>query len=563
MVTVLFSERSLRMLADSGSYERGRAYFDDERVQKLVVSGNTAKATVEGSELYRVLLTVDDVGLDGECECPYGAEGFFCKHCVAVALAWLKAKPALKDEPAKEPAPQRSLEDFLLSQKSSWLVAELLRAAAADPQLHARLEVAAGVRPYGDDLRLKLSDAIEILDFVDYKGARAYFRGVDDALEDLTEYARNGGVGARVLAEYALDLVEEAIQQVDDSDGGGLEALEQVESAHFEACMAVPPEDPLELADYLVDRALSSGYGVFRGAISNYAGVLGRAGTARYRERLEEAFRALPPRESGEHDGHRFNVTSLLEHVAQVQGGTDAAVEVLARDITDESDIVRIVQALRIKGRDEEALKWAERGLIDFPPTSGLRSLAAQCHLVAGRRKEAAKLLWDNFTAEPRTDAYRVLADAADELFPAWRKKAHAFLRKQPRRANRFSATPDYAPGHTTLVDALLSEGDIDAAWRAAKLGGCRDKTWLRLATLRAHTHPADAIPVFLEAADAEILWKKRDSYRAAAKLLLEAQKLYEHTDRLAEFKSYMAALRLEHKPKTALQDELTRARLP
>lgn len=117
--------------------------------------------------------------------------------------------------------------------------------------------------------------------------------------------------------------------------------------------------------------------------------------------------------------------------------------------------------------------------------------------------------------------------------------------------------------GHSTLVEVLLWEGEPDAAWQAAADGGCCDELWLRLARIRGATHPADAIPVLLAAADRAIGHKKRDSYRVAASLLAEACTLFTRCDRAADFESHLAALRAAHKPKRALREELDRAGLP
>lgn len=556
MAGVSLSERSLRMLADSGSYERGRVYYDSGWVRKYTAQGDTVSAVVQGSRLYRVKLTLAPVRVTGECDCPMGADGVFCKHCVAVALAWLATK--------QEPAPERTLEEFLLAQKPSWLVAELLEAAAADPVLRARLDAVAGVQVAfsSGDFRKRLEAAIKIDGSVDYRAARAYFRGVDEVLDELAELVDQGlGEEARGLAEYALDLLAESGLRVDDSDGGLSEAFATVEEIHYNACLASVP-DPLELAEYLVDRALNGGYDLFAGALENYALVLGPSGTARYRELVEQAWQDLPPRTSTAYDGRRQTVMFLLEHLAG--GDVDAWIAVLARDLTQGLDVIRIARRLVEERRDEEALEWLQRGLTEFPPDWRLRTLAAECHVRAGRHQEAAALLWDNFTERPVRETYTALEDAAGDLFPTWRRKAHAHLRKLPRLATRFSPQRPANGGHSTLVEILLAEADIDGAWRAAKAGGCVDGTWLRLARRRAHTHPADAVPIFLAAADHAILMmQSRDNYQRAAQLLVEAQPLAKESGRAEEFEAHLAAFRAAHKRKRALLDELNRARLP
>ncbi|MGH3999608.1 MAG: hypothetical protein ACRDTJ_19360, partial [Pseudonocardiaceae bacterium] len=105
--------------------------------------------------------------------------------------------------------------------------------------------------------------------------------------------------------------------------------------------------------------------------------------------------------------------------------------------------------------------------------------------------------------------------------------------------------------------------GDTEAAWQAASAGGCRDELWLRVARERAATHPADAIPILLAAADQAISHKNRGSYQVAARLLVEANSLFRRCDRQEDFESRLCALRAAHKPKRALREELDRAGLP
>jgi uncharacterized Zn finger protein len=62
-------------------------------------------ATVKGGSEYRVTIRAKGDTLAYSCSCPVGAEGGFCKHSVAVVLAWM-AEVA----PESIPAPQRVIE---------------------------------------------------------------------------------------------------------------------------------------------------------------------------------------------------------------------------------------------------------------------------------------------------------------------------------------------------------------------------------------------------------------------------------------------------------------------
>ena len=91
------TEADLRAAAGRRSFERGLQYLD--AVAGLETVGNQVIATVRGSEDYLVVLTLGGsrpgrARLKGECDCPHGQEGFFCKHCVAVGLTVARSAAA-------------------------------------------------------------------------------------------------------------------------------------------------------------------------------------------------------------------------------------------------------------------------------------------------------------------------------------------------------------------------------------------------------------------------------------------------------------------------------------
>jgi hypothetical protein len=548
----------VRKLADARSFERGERYFAAGHVRRVTVDGSTVTASVDGTRTYRVRLDVTQKGLRGSCSCPYGAEGVFCKHCVAASLAWLEQGGEV-GEPRPKPLSDKRLRLFLRGCDQEWLIDQLMTAAKSDPLLRARLAAAAGQENTFDDrdVRARLERAIDIPDFVDYAGAYGYFARVDEALDEVERLVGAGVADAAItLAEYALELLEASAERVDDSDGGLSEAIARAEDIHLAACEAGSP-DPVELAERLVTRAVISEYEVFLDVLPAYEELLGAAGLARYRELVEQEWRKLPPKKPNDYSGRRFVITHLMENLAESSGGADGLTEVLARDVTSACDVLRIAERLCADGRDDEALAWLERGLSDFEPDSRLRDLAAGIHVRRGRRDQAGEMLWANFTDCPTLESFRALKEAAAEGFPPWRERVLGFLADAP------PAPGSWSPGRSTLVEILLDEDEIEAAWQAAVDGGCSVGLWLRLARVRAANHPADAIPIVLRAADRAIEARNRDSYQAAARLLTEAKGLFARCDRDDDFRRHMAAVRDAHRTKWALRQELDRARLP
>lgn len=75
--------------ADSGSIQRGRAYYKENRAWDVtLISDSKAIILVDGdSNEYTVEIKVDKKGdLAFECDCPYADDGNFCKHMIAAAL---------------------------------------------------------------------------------------------------------------------------------------------------------------------------------------------------------------------------------------------------------------------------------------------------------------------------------------------------------------------------------------------------------------------------------------------------------------------------------------------
>jgi hypothetical protein len=75
-------------------------------------------------------------------------------------------------------------------------------------------------------LRVQLSYAIEVDDYVCYNDAYAYFRDIEDVLADVAKLIGEGVPDAAMsLAEYTLELLSESVGMVDDSDGGLMNVL--------------------------------------------------------------------------------------------------------------------------------------------------------------------------------------------------------------------------------------------------------------------------------------------------------------------------------------------------
>jgi uncharacterized Zn finger protein len=222
---------------------KGPGYLD--AVADLEVTEVGVTATVYGGDDYEVTLTMDaDEGLSGECGCPYGLEGNFCKHCVAVGLVVLDRKPDLRVVGRGE-----RLGVWLEALPHDRLLALLREQIAEDRNLRRRLEVRAAAEQADADIDIAALRAriITLLDttafgrygYVEYRDAAGYAAQVGEAVAALGSLTAAGKAShAVLLAREAIGLLREAYDQIDDSSGAVGAVAADLGTAHQEACGA-------------------------------------------------------------------------------------------------------------------------------------------------------------------------------------------------------------------------------------------------------------------------------------------------------------------------------------
>jgi uncharacterized Zn finger protein len=204
-------------------------------------------------------------------------------------------------------------------------------------------------------------------------------------------------------------------------------------------------------------------------------------------------------------------------------------------------------------GRDEEAIGWARRGIEQTTgwQTDQLYDIACAAH---GRREEPAEALALRRAQHERTptsSSYRQLRTVAEanDAWPVERDAARRVL-------------SDRNPAG--LVDALLDDGDDEAAWQTAVAPGVElgEHAWLRLAEARQKTHSAQALPVYWRLIDSALETADRRAYTAAVRLLKRARDSAKAGDEIDAFQVRLAALHEQHRRRPSLIAMLDKAKL-
>jgi uncharacterized Zn finger protein len=144
LVAILHRE-AIRRLVDDRTFERGQAYVAQGRVVDLVRQDRGLAATVKGTSDYQVSIRAKGEALAYSCSCPVGTEGGFCKHSVAVVLAYMgEVAPEIVPAPQRvlEPPPRAALDPLvarLQAQPREVLLRILLDEVATDVELFERV----------------------------------------------------------------------------------------------------------------------------------------------------------------------------------------------------------------------------------------------------------------------------------------------------------------------------------------------------------------------------------------------------------------------------------------
>ncbi|GGM14286.1 hypothetical protein GCM10010129_68070 [Streptomyces fumigatiscleroticus] len=550
-----FGEDDLRALSGARSFERGLGYLD--AVTGMEVEEKAVTAVVHGTDAYEVELSLGtDTGLSGRCDCPYGQEGNFCKHCVAVGLTVLRRAKEIPGQRAAARTRASALDAWLKALSQEELRALVRELADEDRQLRRRLELrAAAARSDLGTVRDRILALIDPRPFarygyVEYADAPGYARQVEEAADALRALAAGERAAQAVgLAEDAIRLLGEAYGEIDDSDGAVAQAAAAVAEVHLEACRAARP-DPVRLAEWLVGHMVGEELDVTDVDPLDYAEVLGPTGLARMRRLAEEARRRRP---SGWAEKY------LMERLVRAEGDVDALVALYAKDLLPSGFThLRIAEELEAAGRADEALAWAERGVRGTASEAHVdgRLIDYVCdrYVRAGRPAAALDVRRDRFLTERSLAAYRQLRAAALAAgrWEAERGAALAALREDARRerGGRYRGP--------VLIDALLDDGDLDTAWCEAA-GRADDRQWQQLADLSRETRPADALAVYLRLVEPLKEPTGDRVYERMARLLLDARTCHRALGTEDEFTTYLDALRASLKRRRKLMDILDR----
>lgn len=543
-----FDVAALRTRAGEKVFARGEEYHRDGQAEVLAIERDRILAQVAGSEDYRTVLTGRGKSIGGECSCPAFSDRGFCKHMVAVALT---VNEVGHEAQAEAPNALDRIRAHLKQKSVDALVAMVVDLAERDTALFRKLDIAATAAAPGDakglekQLRRAIDSATRTRGFVDYGAAEDWSDNVDAALDAVAPLATGRHAAlAMKLAVHAIDRIEGAIEEIDDSDGHCGALLARAGEIHLAACRAAKP-DPAELARDLFARELHGHDDTFFNAVARYDEVLGETGLAEYRRLASEAWQALPPpTRKGEGGEAPFRLVHVLDFFAERDGDVEARIALRSRDLSSPWAYLKLAEFCLAQGRKDEALRRAEEGVWMFedgPPDERLVLFVVDLLAKAGRKDDAAAHLWKAFEKKPGLQLYRRLRKLGG-------KAACDRALSQLDDARLAAAKPlQRDQSAAILIEILIEEKLFDAAWAAVRnhKGAARHFEG-RLAEASEKTHPNEALAVYARQVEFHVGVGGKPSYETARRLIARMAGLRDAAGQAA----YIAALKERHRLK-------------
>ena len=567
MLADLITRPALEDLAGTTAFRRGEEYFSDGAVSRLRATDGRITAKVEGTETYQVELRDDDSDLAYNCTCPRAADGYFCKHCVAVGLAWLDENSAAPKTGAvsgkkKRRDPWRDIKEYLITQSPESLIDLLLDVAQRDDRLYQSLllkvERTGGGGNVAKAFRRAIDGATRIHGFVDWREVSTFAGNIDQVADSLAELLKPDTASTLLeLAEYAIERVENSLEQIDDSNGEIGDIVYRLGELHLKACMMARPE-PAELAERLFRFETTLPFGLCSFDATTYCDALGKEGLRRYRELAETEWHKFKPRDAKDsYDAHRAMITRIMERLAEASGDVDELVAIKSRDLSSSYRFLDIAEIWSKARQPDKALEWAERGLKAFPdrPDNRLRDFLVAAYLKRKRNDEALQLTWIQFEELPDLDHYKKLHDVTGKLgvWPEQRERALAKLAdviaREATMTTRWKPKPS-VPNHSLRVAIALWEKDFDAAWASAHEGICDRNLLITLAGKLESSRPDDAVRLYRRVVPLLVEQTNNSAYAEAIKLIRKVGGLMKVQNPSRRFGDYLAELRLQFKPK-------------
>lgn len=367
---------------------------------------------------------------------------------------------------------------------------------------------------------------------------------MDAALDMLEDIA--GGPRAALaveLANQAIVRIEDAIENIDDSDGHCSDLLARAQRVHLLACRTARP-DPVALARDLFQRETEGDYDTFDAAAARYAEVLGEEGLSEYRRLAQEAWDNLPARIGRRRDADGdgpddIRLAPILDLFAERDGDLETRIALRSKGLSSPWAYFQLAEFCQAHGREDEALRRAEEGLWLFEderPDERLVFFAVDLLVERGRKADAEAHLWRAFEKAPSLNLHGRMREVGGEA-AGRRTVSHLLDDLANVPATRWHSPADL------VIRIMIEEKMFDAAWAIVGDHAVSRHVKEALAKASDASHASQALAVYAERVEELAKMGGNPAYEEAVALIARMAALRGG----AEHAAYLAGLKERH----------------
>lgn len=600
------TESMIRAGASPESFLRGQEYYREDAVSNTAIQGVLLSGECAGTyaPYYRVQVELDEAGIaETSCTCLYESGGY-CKHIVALLLAYLHRPKSF----AARKAPAELLSDL----DHNDLIAILIKLVQEQPDLYDRIEAMTSVPSKSKKQRKKKVDIevyrrrilgiVRSLDGMRMSEAYWHVGGLANQLREVKESAMKflDAGNAETALEILLVLLEESsrgIEHIDDSDGelGGFvgelgiplaEAILSMELSQVERDRLVRRLE--KLIEYAGDYGMEGNLYIAVQAARYGWDEIPKEMTSpqRFRSKVRENDEPDDCDEKddwNEEDEYELrewgspvvsgfdDLTEAKLNVLDRQGRTEEylalckkeerhlryalklcdlkqvaeAVKYAKKHLSTAEEALEIARRLRESRLVIEAIEIGEHGLKLDGSKSGLGEWLGPVEEAQGRTKQALTAWSAAFSEHPSLETYKTIKRLAGLNWGRLRPDVMTKLRKSYDKQ--------------ALVEVYLLEEEWDDAIKVAE---GRD-VWYSIVETVADgviEHRSEWVArISLKHAERLMTEAKSKNYPIVAVWLKRAKQAYKLMGKTDEWKKYLDETKEKYKRRPALQNQLAR----
>lgn len=583
---------SLRDLAGDKVFQRGKSYACAGAVQDLKDLSPTpdylmgVQATVVGTELYQTeIWWLPDDDLSGDCDCPQGDDGFFCKHQVALAMVWrtrLGGAAITPDPDAQKKAQaaakraqtrannMEALRQFVLTQTAEDLAALLWNLASWDKDVMASLKawqaqsVAKTKLSSGDTVAAQ--EAIRELlknpkGYLEPRDCGPYQRRAEQIFPIIESVFAQSPAQARSLCEDAIKRLYKVGETADDSWGGEFSDLIPKATDWLKRCLQAdhPPASWLKTWLSLADK---DPWGLVQPQeVINVAGPAVQAAYSAQVAKDWHAWHLAHPQPSSEWDQDRHKRRKAYLDDLKRQGDEATAFDVMRSTATTAREWAELVLWCEQRKRWREAFSLAQQAFKQHPKDRHLEDALLRAYERDGWDEEALTLWRKRLERDPSSAHYVAVLKAAQRVghdMKTYRQSLMDWAQAQERRIVRpvwnHKATQEIVDVSVRVRWYLEVEKDLQAALELvySKDVQCHSALLLVLANALPNSHDVQAKALLLKLFE-DTMPRASTPYTEVLKLVHLALKRMSAPDRAA----WLGSLRTQYKAKRNFIKEL------